>query len=55
VWERAAEYRRDHPIALGDAFTLATAVETDAVAYRGGDDDFDDLDVTVRRFRDEGV
>jgi predicted nucleic acid-binding protein len=55
VWERAAEYRRDHPIALGDAFTLATAVETDAVAYCGGDDDFDDLDVTVRRFRDENV
>ena len=55
VWERAATYKQDHPVALGDAFTLATAVEKDAVAYCGADDDFDDVDVTVRRFRNEGV
>jgi predicted nucleic acid-binding protein len=58
VWERAAAYKRDHPLALGDAFTLATAVEKDAVAFCGADDDFDDfddLDVKIRRFREEGV
>ena len=55
VWERAAAYKQDHPVALGDAFTLATAVEKDAVAYCGADDDVDDLGVTVRRFREEGV
>lgn len=55
VWERAAAYKQEHPVALGDAFTLATAVEKDAVAFCGGDDDFDDIDVNIRRFRDEGV
>jgi len=55
VWERAAAYKRDSSMALGDAFTVATAVEKEAVAYCGGDDDFDGLDVNVRRFRDEGV
>jgi len=55
VWERAAACKQDHPVALGDAFTIATAVETDAVAYCGADDDFDGIDVDVRRFRDEGV
>jgi predicted nucleic acid-binding protein len=55
VWERAAAYKQDHPVALGDAFTLATAVEKDAVAYCGADDDFDDLDVNIWRFRDKGV
>jgi predicted nucleic acid-binding protein len=55
VWERAAGYKLDHPIALGDAFTLATAVEKDAVAFCGADDDFDGVDVTIRRFREEGV
>jgi len=34
---------------------LATAVEKEAVAYCGADGDFDDLDVKVRRFRQEGV
>jgi predicted nucleic acid-binding protein len=55
VWERAAGYKLDHPIALGDAFTLATAVVKDAVAFCGADDDFDGVDVTIRRFREEGV
>jgi predicted nucleic acid-binding protein len=55
TWERAAEYECDHSIALGDAFTLATASEKEAVAYCGGDDDFDDVDVSVRRFRHDGV
>jgi predicted nucleic acid-binding protein len=55
VWERAAACKQAHPVALGDAFTVATAIEKDAVAYCGADDDFDDIDVTVRRFRDGGV
>jgi len=55
VWEQAAAYKREHSVALGDAFTLATAVEKDTVAYCGADDDFDDLDVAIRRFRADGV
>lgn len=55
VWERAAAYKQDHPIALGDAFTLATAAEKDAVAFCGADDDFANVDVRIRRFRIEGV
>lgn len=55
VWETAAEYKRESAMALGDAFTVATAVEQDAVAYCGADDDFDDITVKVRRFREEGV
>lgn len=55
VWEKAATYKQAHPIALGDAFTIATAVEKDAVVYCGADDDFDHIDVHIRRFREEGV
>jgi len=55
VWERAAAYKGEYQVALGDAFTLATAHEKDAVAYCGADDDFDDLDVGIRRFRGESV
>lgn len=55
LWESAAEYKQENRIALGDAFTVATAVEKEAVAYCGADDDFDDIDVDVRRFRTEGV
>ena len=55
VWERAAACKQDHPVALGNAFTIATAVENDAVGYCGADDAFDGIDVDGRRFRDEGV
>ena len=55
VWESAAEYKRDDDVALGDAFTVATAAANEATAYTGADDDFDDIDVTVKRFREEGV
>jgi predicted nucleic acid-binding protein len=55
VWETAAEYKRDSTIALGDAFTLATAATKNAPAYTGSDGDFDDVDVTVKRFREQGV
>lgn len=55
VWESAANYKRDSTIALGDAFTVATAAASEATAYTGGDTDFDDIDVRVKRFRQEGV
>jgi len=53
VWQTAADYKRDHPVALGDAFRLATAATKEATAYVGADSDFDGIDVTVRRFRQE--
>lgn len=53
VWESAADYKRDYSIALGDAFTVATAAAKDATAYTGADDDFEDVDVSVKRFRVE--
>ena len=55
VWQSAADYKRDYTIALGDAFTVATAAAKEATAYTGADDDFDDIDVDVKRFRKEGV
>lgn len=55
VWESAADYKRDYSVALGDAFTLATAVVKEATAYTGADDDFDEVDVVVKRFREAGV
>lgn len=55
VWESAAEYKRNYNVALGDAFTLATAETKDATVYAGADDDFDNVEITVERFREEGV
>ena len=55
VWETAADYKSDSTVALGDAFTLATAAAKKAPVYTGADNDFDDVDVTVKRFREEGV
>jgi len=55
VWKRAADFKRDSTVALGDAFTLATAALKDVPAYTGADSDFSDIDVTVNRFREEGV
>jgi predicted nucleic acid-binding protein len=55
VWEAAADYKRDNNVALGDAFTLASAATKEATAYTGADGDFDDVDVAVKRFRDDGV
>jgi len=55
IWESAADYKRDYSVALGDAFTLATAAAKEATAYTGADADFDDIDVTVKRFREAGV
>jgi hypothetical protein len=36
-------------------FTVATAAANEATACTGADDDFDDIDGTVKRFREEGV
>jgi ribonuclease VapC len=55
VWQTAADYKRDHSIPLGDAFTLATAATREATAYIGADSDFDGVDVTVQRFRQEAA
>jgi predicted nucleic acid-binding protein len=52
VWERAATCKPKGSIALGDVFTIATAMERDAVAYCGADDDFDG-DVSLARFRSD--
>ena len=55
VWETAADYKIDPAVALGDAFTLATAAAKKVPVYTGADSDFDDVDVSVKRFREEGV
>ena len=55
VWELATDYERDYNVALGDALTLATAATKEATAYTDTDTDFDDFDVTVKRFLEEGV
>jgi len=56
VWERAAYFKREYGVALGDAFTVATADHRGATAICGADDDFDDVtEVDVERFREEGV
>lgn len=58
VWRRAAAFKREHTLALGDAFTLATAAHRDAVALVGADDDYDAVDtagVTIERFREESA
>jgi len=55
VRQSAADYKRDYTIALGDAFTVATAAAKEATAFTGADDDFDDIDVNVNRFRQQGV
>lgn len=55
VWESAAACKQEHPVALGDAFTIATAIEKDAVAYCGADSYFDGIEVDIRRFREDSV
>jgi predicted nucleic acid-binding protein len=53
VWERAATYKQEYPVALGNAFTFATAGDVNATLLVGGDDDYDDVsDVPIERFRD---
>jgi len=52
-WRDAARYKGEHQVALGDAYSLATAAEVDGTLLVGGDDDFDEItDVDIRRFRE---
>ena len=56
TWRRAAEFKYRRSPALGDAFALATAVQTDATLLVGADDDYDDVtEVPTVRFRGESV
>jgi predicted nucleic acid-binding protein len=51
-WETAAAFKEAYPIALGDAYTLATANEVDGTLLVGADNDFNELEDLVERFRD---
>jgi len=44
-----------YTMALGDAYALATADAVDGTLLVGADDDFDDVEDDVVRFRDEPV
>ena len=52
-WEIAAALKEAHTMALGDAYALATADAVDGTLLVGADDDFDELEDDVERFRDE--
>jgi len=56
-WRLAAEVKANGNVSLADAYAVALAYDRDATLVVGGDDDFDDLPVTVdvSRFRDHGV
>jgi predicted nucleic acid-binding protein len=52
-WETAAVLKAVCEVPLGDAYSLATAAAVDGTLLAGADDDFDDADVPIERFRDE--
>ena len=52
-WEIAAALKEAYPMALGDAYALATADAVGGTLLVGADNDFDDLEDNVERFRDE--
>ena len=54
-WETAAVLKEAHGMSLGDAYALATAEAVDGTLLVGADDDFDDVDASVERFRDGPV
>lgn len=55
-WRDAARYKREYQVALGDAYSLATASHVDGTLLVGGDDDFDGVeDVNIVRFREEAA
>lgn len=41
TWRKASDIKAKYPIALGDAFSIATAFNTDSTLIIGADDDFD--------------
>jgi len=56
VWDRAARFKLEHAVALGDAYTLATAAELGATAFVGADAEYDGIEaVEIERFRSHGV
>ena len=54
-WDGAAAFKKAYTMALGDAYALATADAVDGTLLVGADDDFDDVEDDVVRFRDEPV
>ncbi|MFP8890676.1 type II toxin-antitoxin system VapC family toxin [Natrialbaceae archaeon A-CW2] len=52
-WAIAAALKEAYTMALGDAYALATADAVGGTLLVGADDDFDDLEDNVERFRDE--
>lgn len=52
-WDGAAALKEAYSMALGDAYALATADAVDGTLLVGADDDFDELEADVVRFRDE--
>lgn len=52
-WETAAVLKEAHNMALGDAYALATADALEGTLLVGADDDFDEIDEGIERFRDE--
>jgi predicted nucleic acid-binding protein len=55
-WRDAARYKREYQVALGDAYSLATAAHVDGTLLVGADDDFDGVeDVDMVRFRENSA
>lgn len=54
-WDAAAALKETYPMALGDAYALATADAVNGMLLVGADDDFDDVTADIVRFRDEPV
>lgn len=52
-WERAAILKESYKMSLGDAYALATAHGVDGTLLVGANDDFDGVEASVERFRDE--
>lgn len=52
TWRGASDVKSEYAIALGDAFSIATAVSTDSTLIVGADDDFEGIeDVNIARIR----
>ncbi|UHQ96247.1 type II toxin-antitoxin system VapC family toxin [Natrinema halophilum] len=52
-WDGAAMRKDAYPMALGDAYALATADAVNGTLLVGADDDFDNVEEDVVRFREE--
>jgi predicted nucleic acid-binding protein len=52
-WEAAAAFKEAYLMTLGDAYALATANAVDGTLLVGADNDFDELEDLVERFRDD--